>query len=128
MTLPFADRAPTDEEFERFRLILSTYQDGSGMRKIDGKTHPGWRDFERSVAAAFNGIAPEAKGIFDVLLPDHDNVGVYVGISCKMRGEHRRFEGQGRVTIELSNSYGKFWDGLASIGLNQVNYKTDLLK
>ncbi len=123
MTLPFADRPPTGEEMERFRLILSTYQDGSGMRVIRGKTYPGWRDFERSVATAFNGIAPESKAIFDVLLPQPENIGLYAGISCKMRGEHRRLEAHQRVTIELSNSYGKFWDGLAAIGLNPVNYK-----
>jgi hypothetical protein len=123
MILPFADRPPSHEELEEFRLILSTYQDGSGMRVIDGQTYPGWRDFERSIAAAFNGIAPEAKGIFDVLLPDPNKIGEYAGISCKMRGEHRRLEVQGRVTIELSNSSGKFWDGLATIGVNQANYK-----
>lgn len=123
MTVPFADRPPTKNELERFRLILSTYQDGSGMRVIRGKTYPGWRDFERSVAAAFNGIAPESKGIFDVLLPDPTHIGTYAGVSCKMRGEHRRLEVHRRVTIELSNSFGKFWDGLATIGLNSINYK-----
>lgn len=122
--LPFADRPPTPAELERFRLILSTYLDGSGMRVIGGDSYPGWRDFERSVAAAFNGLAPEAKGIFDVLLPDPDRISTYGGISCKMRGEYRRLEVHGRVTLELSNSAGKFWDGLATIGLNQGNYKT----
>jgi len=123
MTLPFADRPPTDGELEKFRLILSTYQDGSGMRPFKGKMYPGWRDFERSLAAAFNGIALEAKGIFDVVLPEPNKIGEYAGISCKMRGEHRRLEVHGRVSIELSNSSGKFWRGLAAIGLNQRNYK-----
>jgi hypothetical protein len=123
VTVPFGDRPPTKDELERFRLILSTYQDGSGMLPNAGATLRGWRDFERSVAAAFNGIAPESKGIFDVRLADPNNIGVYCGVSCKMRGEYRRLEKYGRVTIELSNSYGKFWDALASIGLNQTNYK-----
>jgi hypothetical protein len=48
---------------------------------------PGWRDFERSVAAAFNGRAQESKAIFDVLLPDPLRKGIYFGLSCKMRDE-----------------------------------------
>ncbi len=44
------------------RLILSTYQDGTGMLKnkknpMKVKTLPGWRDFERAVAIAFDGEA-----------------------------------------------------------------------
>jgi len=73
MSLAFVDRPPTPEEFERFRLILSTYQDGSGMLAMsDDSTWPGWRDFERTVAAAFGGVAQEDKSIFDVLVPDSD--------------------------------------------------------
>jgi hypothetical protein len=66
MMLPFVDRVPTAEEIERFRLILSTYQDGTGMLKAKDDTLPGWRDFERSVAAAFGGMALETKGIYKV--------------------------------------------------------------
>lgn len=31
MLTPFIERPPTKWEFERLRLILSTYQDGTGM-------------------------------------------------------------------------------------------------
>lgn len=89
----------------------------------DGTTLPGWRDFERTVAAAFNGIAQESKAIFDVLLPDTEAIGTYAGISCKMRRELDRIARDGRVTLELSNSAGKFWDHLATIGITQANYK-----
>lgn len=141
MTLPFADRPPTDNEVERLRLILSTYQDGTGMNAVKAKkrtakgettlqevkgatTLPGWRDFERAVASAFNGIAQESKAIYDVHLPESEDIGHYVGISCKMRGELKRIARDGRITIELSNSAGKFWTRLGEIGINQTNYKT----
>src|SRR3972149_4864336 len=110
MSLAFVDRPPTPEEFERFRLILSTYQDGFGMLITkDGKSKPGWRDFERSIAAAFNGVTQESKAIFDVLIPDAGGA-VQYGISCKMRSELNRISKDGRITIELSNSVKKFQD------------------
>lgn len=125
MTVPFADRPPTDNEVERLRLILSTYQDGSGMQAVPGGTTlPGWRDFERAVASAFNGIAQESKAIYDVHLPEPEDIGHYVGVSCKMRGELKRIARDGRVTLELSNSAGKFWTRLGLLGINQTNYKT----
>jgi hypothetical protein len=122
MSLVFVDRPPTPEEFERFRLILSTYQDGSGMLAVaDGGTLPGWRDFERTVAVAFNGMAQENKAIFDVLISDEESKSQY-GISCKMRGELNRLEKDGRVTIELSNSVKKFQDHLAAKGITPERY------
>ena len=109
MSIAFAERPPTNHEVERFRLILSTYQDGTGMLATGhGRTLPGWRDFERSVALAFNGHASESKDIFDVRLPDQNIAGVSYGISCKMRRELNRIDKDGRVTIELSNSAKKF--------------------
>ena len=58
VALAFVQRHPTAGELERLRLILSTYQDGSGMLVLkDGTTIPGWRDFERAVAIAFGGQA-----------------------------------------------------------------------
>ncbi len=119
MSLPLVDRPPSLEELERFRLILSTYQDGSGMEA--GGTLPGWRDFERTVAAAFSGVAQENKAIFDVLIPDADRKAQY-GISCKMRGELNRLDKDGRITIELSNSVKKFQDYLASKGIKPERY------
>lgn len=38
MTLPFIHRFPTETEVERFRLILSTYQDSSGMLRHGSQT------------------------------------------------------------------------------------------
>ncbi len=114
---------PTTREVEKLRLILSTYQDGTGMlQQSGGMTLPGWRDFERAVALAFGGEAQESKAIFDVLLPA-DRPGIKYGLSCKMRGELNRIDRDGRVTLELSNSAGKFWDYLSTKGLHQRNYK-----
>lgn len=123
MTVPFADRPPTAAELERFRLVLSTYQDGSGMLQNGSTTLPGWRDFERSLAVAFGGVAQESKAIFDVLIPNPQIRNANTGISCKMRAEFNRFAKDGRATLEISNSSGKFWTHLETLGLNQTNYK-----
>ena len=123
--VPFAERSPSEAEIERLRLILSTYQDGTGMLASGGNTTlPGWRDFERSVALTFDGVASESKDIFDVRLADPQRVGVFFGISCKMRRELRKLDRDGRVTIELSNSAGKFWDYLNTKNINQSNYRS----
>jgi hypothetical protein len=121
MTIPFIDRNPTPIEIERFRLVLSTYQDGSGMLKKGNATIPGWRDYERSVAAAFGGKAFENKWIYDVVLnsPGRD---VQYGISCKMRSTLRDAERKGRVTIELSNASGEFWDAVKTLGITQEDF------
>jgi len=125
MSLVFVDRSPTDREVERIRLILSTFQDGTGMLKqgSGNETLPGWRDFERTIALAFAGEAPETKAVFDVLLEKPANPGVKYGLSCKMRGELNRIQRDGQVTIEVSNSAQKFWECLAEKGLDQTNYK-----
>jgi hypothetical protein len=124
LSLAFVDRNPTEREIERLRLILSTYQDGSGMLVLkDGRTIPGWRDFERSVAAAFGGKAQESKAIFDVLLSDLARPGRNYGLSCKMRATLDRISKDDRVTIELSNSAGKFWQYLKTKGIDQNNYR-----
>lgn len=122
--LPFADRPPTDAEVERIRLILSTYQDGTGMLQLkDGSTLPGWRDFERAVALALGGEAQESKAVFDVILsaPDSEKRPKY-GISCKMRRELNRIKRDDRVTIEVSNAAGEFWDALELQGVTKANY------
>ena len=124
MPVALVERPPTPQEFERFRLILSTYQDGTGMlAAANGRTLPGWRDFERAIALTFQGAAAENKDIFDVRLPDLTRHGVHFGISCKMRGELNRIDRDGRVTIELSNSARKFWDHLETRGIETGNYK-----
>ncbi len=87
-------------------------------------TRPGWRDFERVVALALGGQAQESKAIFDVLLSAGKGRGVWYGLSCKMRSELNRIDRDGRVTIEVSNSAGQFWDHLATRGIHQGNYRT----
>ncbi|GAB4581367.1 MAG: hypothetical protein Fur0022_41140 [Anaerolineales bacterium] len=65
-------------QVEKIRLILSTYQDGTGQLTVQsGRTLPGWRDFERAVALSVKGIAQENKAIFDVLIP-HGNTGMFL--------------------------------------------------
>jgi len=124
MKMAFVDRDPTQAEIEKLRLVLSTYQDGSGQLVTkDGKTLPGWRDFERAFSATFGGKAQESKFIFDVLLTDADRQGIHYGISCKMRRTLNDTFRTGRVTLELSNSSGQFWRALEQRGLNQQNYK-----
>ena len=131
MSLPFIDRNPTTKEVEKLRLILSTYQDGTGMlqdKEISDRTLPGWRDFERAVALAFKGYAQESKAIFDVLFPDANNLRTSYGLSCKMRATLDRITQDDRVTIEVSNSAGKFWDHLKARNLDQSNYRTQPLE
>jgi len=120
------DQHPTPGEVEKIRLLLSTYQDGSGQLVVKGnRTLPGWRDFERTIAAVFNGLPQENKSVFDVLVPDHENPELSIGISCKMRCMLDEVKRIGRVSLELSNSAGKFWREIESFGLNQQKYKKD---
>ncbi len=124
MSMVFVDRNPTQAEIEKLRLVLSTYQDGSGQLVTkEGKTLPGWRDFERAFAACFGGQAQESKFIFDVLLTDAERPSIHYGISCKMRRTLSDTFRTRRVTLELSNSSGQFWRALEQRGLNQQNYK-----
>ncbi len=116
--LAYTHNIVTAGQLEKIRLILSTYQDGSGqLARPQGKTLPGWRDFERAVAVAFGGIAQESKAIYDVLVPLVAGSDTYYGIACKMRKLLRDVQRTGRVTIEVSNSAGKFWDALQREGL-----------
>lgn len=121
MPTPFADRVPTKGELEKLRLILSTYQDGTGMLNLKGRNLPGWRDFERAVALAFDGEAQESKAVFDVLLTDV-KTGVKSGLSCKMRDTLRETRKTGQATIEVSNSAGYFWSKLKQHGLDEQSY------
>lgn len=119
--LAFVDRQPTSSEVEKVRLILSTFQDGTGMN--EGGRRPGWRDFERAVAAALGGEAQESKYIFDVLLTDLQKPHLRYGLSCKMGNQLDRINRQGRAFMELSNSYKKFWDYLSSKGIHHTNFR-----
>jgi hypothetical protein len=88
----------------------------------DGLTLPGWRDFERTIALVLDGHASESKDVFDVWLERPGGRPPHYGLSCKMRGELARIDRDGRVTIEVSNSAGKFWRHLAASNLTQQNY------
>ncbi len=124
LTLAFVDRNPTFQEVERLRLILSTYQDGTGMLVTkNNATLPGWRDFERAVALTFSGKGSENKAVFDVLLTDESKKTLNYGLSCKMRKELNRIQRDGRVTLELSNSSGQFWDQLTAKGISATTYR-----
>lgn len=126
VSLPLIHRSPTPDEVEQLRLILSTYQDGFGMLAVTGssRTLPGWRDFERTVATVFGGVAQENKGIFDILVPKPSSAGIEYGLACKMRNTLRDTERTGRVTMELSNASGGFWDYLNSKGYDSTNYRS----
>ncbi len=123
---------PTASQVAKLRLILSSYQDGTGqLSASDGTTLPGWRDFERAVAAAFDGQAQESKHVFDVIVKSTENNGAY-GISCKMRGElaksvdridKRGRSLKGRISMELSNSAKYFWSQLKARGIDEFNYR-----
>jgi hypothetical protein len=125
MSLLLDSRGLTTKELQRIRLSLSIFQDGTGWEtlKTSGSkphkaiTYPGYRQFERVIADVFGGVAPEDKGIFDVLIPI-SRTGRYAGISCKMKAELNKAEKpNGRVYIELSNAAGGFMDAvIARVG------------
>ena len=124
-SIAFAHRAPDETELTRLRLLLSTFQDGTGMLAVDNSlaTLPGWRDFERAVALTFGGVPSENKDVMDVRLPDSARPDVYFGLSCKMRRELNRVTKDGRVTIELSNAARAFWNRLGNFGITAENYR-----
>ncbi len=132
LSSPGGPAFPTASQIAKLRLILSTYQDGTGQQAApNGKTLPGWRDFERAVAAAFGGQAQESKHVFDVIVTPNEFIDTY-GISCKMRGELNKavdrvnrsgLSVKGRISIELSNSAKYFWNQLKARGINESNYR-----
>lgn len=103
--LPLADRPLLPAEVERIRLLLSTFQDGTGM--LAGGKRPGWRDFERAVALAVGGVPQEDKSVFDVVLHDTETQ-TQCGISCKMTKHRSRFERTQRAFMELTNAAAQF--------------------
>ncbi|MBN1966713.1 MAG: hypothetical protein JW910_18820, partial [Anaerolineae bacterium] len=128
MTRVFIDRPPTEKESERLRLLLSTYQDGTGMMQPQGRrqfTLPGWRDFERACAIAFGGHAPESKFYLDVLFPYREEPNVYYGIDCKMRGELGLLARKGRLYVEVVNASKSLWSHLATRGITEANYRDE---
>ncbi|MCP5101226.1 MAG: hypothetical protein GY943_37245, partial [Chloroflexi bacterium] len=125
--LPLVDRFPTENEIEQLRLILSAYQDGSGMlnrqRETEPETLPGWRDFERATALALNGLAIESKWIYDVVLKARGRP--LYGIDCKMRSLLNDVKRKGVVSIEISNAASDFWNSIKAQGLSEETYQTE---
>ena len=87
----------------------------------EGFSLPGWRDFERTVAAVLGGATLENKWIYDVLI-EREKGKAPIGISCKMRGTLRDAQRKNYVTIELSNASGEFWDSIKDRGITQESY------
>ncbi len=125
VTTEFAGVVPSNSIFQKLRLMLSTYQDGSGqlVSKKSQKTLPGWRDFERTAAIVFQGKAQESKAIFDVIVPDGNEQGLFYGISCKMRGTLKETINKKYVSLELSNSSKQFWNAIDAYGITEQTYR-----
>jgi len=117
---PFRDRSLAPNELERMRLILSTFRDGGGqvILKATNESMPGFRDFERTVAAVCGGTTREDKGVFDVLIPA-DDLGKPYGISCKM--SKLQPAAHQASFMELTNSAKKFSDEFARLNLSWVH-------
>jgi hypothetical protein len=134
--VPMADRSPTPKEIERFRLLLSVFQDGSGMESKPYGTFPGWRDFEDAVDAFFGVSTPIDKDIFDVAVPyQHNGKEVFFGVSCKMKKELDRaykshdpgdVDNYGRVFMELANPAEALRNEFVKRGFTLDNYHEHL--
>lgn len=125
MALPFIDRFPTDAEIEKLRLLLSTFQDGTGQLKgVHNQTLPGWRDFERACALTFNGQTVESKFFVDIVFPLTDSPRTFYGLDCKMRGELRLVERYGKIYVEVTNAAKLLWSQLHLKGITQDNYRS----
>lgn len=118
--IPFRDRPLDAKELERMRLILSTFRDGGGqvVLKKTGQSMPGFRDFERTVAAVCGGQTREDKGVFDVLVPAPSHA-LPFGISCKM--SQMQPPAHAASFMELTNSAKKFSDEFARLNLSWVH-------
>ena len=129
MTVAFVNRAPTQKEIERWRLIMSTFNDGTGQeRDKNGDTRLGWRDIERVAAIMLGGNGGEDKKVFDVIVSDPENPEKYYGISVKSKELSRKsaiedLSTDGRVYIELCNSPAKLWDPLKQQGIEESDFK-----
>jgi transcriptional regulator with XRE-family HTH domain len=124
--LPFIERFPNDLEIEKLRLLLSTFQDGTGQLKgIHEQTLPGWRDFERACALAFNGQTVESKFFVDIVFSFTDTPRTFYGLDCKMRGELRLVERYGKIYVEVTNAAKLLWSQLHLKGINESNYRTN---
>ncbi len=114
----YRDRPLNDKELEMLRLTLSSFRDGSGqnVRKATGESMPGFRDYERSLAAVLGGATTENKGIFDVEVPTN---ALPFGISCKMASTPPAKHCCS--FMELSNSAAIFRNHLLSLQINWLS-------
>lgn len=111
------DRPLTSEEVEQFRLLLSTYKDGSGQRlKAPIGYMPDYLGFERVTAMVLGGYSNEDKGIFDVAIPYPDSKPW--GVSCKMTVSQP--SANQAWFMEMSNSAKKLSDAQADAGIRWV--------
>lgn len=78
---------------------------------------PGFRDYERALAAVLRARAPENKGVFDVII---DTEGAPFGVSCKM--STMQPPGSLASFMELSNSAALFRNSLLQ---QQINWVTE---
>lgn len=92
------------------------------IRINDHKTLPGWRDFERASALAFNGLGGENKFFVDVIFPFTDTPLTFYGIDCKMRRELKLVDRTGVIYIEVTNAANWLWSHLNTKGINEANY------
>ena len=128
--IAFADRSPTSQEVERLRLIMSTYQDGTGqiVKALPDTSFPDGWDFEACITAVFGGdrLPKYDKSVFDVLIPyPTGGPQARIGLSCKMRGELKaalKTPGKnknGRVYMELTNANGALWAAVNDRGVTK---------
>ena len=118
MYAPYKDRPLNGRELEKLRLTLSSFRDGSGQVTLKaGGSMPGFRDYERALAAVLEGTTPEDKGIFDVLIQAE---GKPFGISCKMTAMQPPKSLSS--FMELSNAAATFRKHLLAL---QINWATD---
>lgn len=113
-----------ENQVEQIRLLMSTYQDGTGQLRIkNGAILPNWRDFERSVATTFDGFAFENKGFLDVVINGVEiKENGKIGISCKMRNTLSAFKTSKSISMELSNALNKFWSELQKYKIHHMGH------
>lgn len=99
-------KALTEKQVEKFRLLLSTYQDGTG-RDTKDRTLPGWEDFEDVTEAVFNGQRLKSKSAFDIIVKEQDKS---YGVSCKITKTLK--SSTKRVLIEHSRVNAEFFNNL----------------
>ena len=128
MALSFISRAPSAQEVDVLKLLLSTFCDGGGGLATPTGSLPDWRQIERVVAAMFKSRAGENKGVFDVIVLSDAVGGGDFGLSVKSKELKRStaladLATGGRVYMELSNSPAKFWDALKAKGIAEADFR-----